>query len=604
MAENGSELRRIGWAQAFPFVRLFDTLRLSLSFWRLALALAAVICLYLGGRVFDLLWSRHAVVVGAEMFGHVRTEIEAYAALPHAQFAEWLEGAKENRREAGERLPKEETRPTADKLAQLRADVRTRLEAALEALEADQALSSERKEERGGQLREAADRLQLALARRPARIVVHDAGAAVDVLLAAPPALEAAERTRLQSELTTAAATQTQVREYERLKPRGIFASLVNFESRCCAAAVQGVCNGYWGFDGGALDSQPALGGSLVSALHGMAWLFNQRPLYAILFSLFSLVVLAYFGGGICRSAALQAARDESVSAGQALRFVRERYSGFLLAPLLPIGVILVIWLFMFVGGLLGGLIPYLGEVLTGILYFLGLLGGFVAAVVGLALVLGFHLMWPAIAVEGSDGFDALSRAASYVGSRIFHLAYYVLVLLVYGAFSFVLVRWVVLLTLKCAHKFTGSGMNLFDSSEAVTPGKLDALWTMPAWSDLPVLPARDVPTVGWFHNAPLDGAETFAAWLLALWAYLLLGLLAAFVLSYFFCGSTQIYFLLRRSVDATDYDEVYYEEPEEEAPPAVPAGTAPAESTESAPSPPPAPPPPPAPGEAPPPEP
>ncbi len=60
----------------------------------------------------------------------------------------------------------------------------------------------------------------------------------------------------------------------------------------------------------------------------------------------------------------------------------------------------------MFVGGLLGA-IPWV-ELLTGLFYPLGLLGGLALAVLFMATVLGFHLMWPTIAVEGSDGFDAL----------------------------------------------------------------------------------------------------------------------------------------------------------------------------------------------------
>jgi len=91
----------------------------------------------------------------------------------------------------------------------------------------------------------------------------------------------------------------------------------------------------------------------------------------------------------------------------------------------------------------------------------------------------------------------------------------------------------------------------------------------------------------------------------MALWVYLVVGLVAAFVVSFFFCGSTQMYFLLRRDVDATDYEEIYYEEPEEE--PAAPeAGTGfvtetPAPVTPAPSEPPPTPPAPPLGGEAPP---
>jgi hypothetical protein len=325
------------------------------------------------------------------------------------------------------------------------------------------------------------------------------------------------------------------------------------------------------------------MAGSIESALDGGCWLLNQRPFYALLLGLFSLVVFGLFGGAICRSAAVQSARDESTSIRDSLGFVLQRFGGFLLAPLMPVAVLVGIALIMGVCGLLGGVIPWLGEVVTGLIYPLALLGGFAAAILVLATVLGFHLMWPTIAVEGSDGFDALSRACSYLGSRIWHVAFYTFVLLLYGAASFVLVRLVVVLTLKLSHGFTGLGMNALHASKLSGTGNLDVMWSMPAWADLSLLPpAGDLPLYGSFCNGPLGSGEAIGAWLLRLWVYLLVGLLGAFVISYFFCGSTQMYFLLRRDVDATDYEELYYEEKAEELPApeaAQPAAEPPAEA-------------------------
>ena len=88
----------------------------------------------------------------------------------------------------------------------------------------------------------------------------------------------------------------------------------------------------------------------------------------------------------------------------------------------------------------------------------------------------------------------------------------------------------------------------------------------MPAWQDLPLLPALGgVNFWGDFGTAPLSGSESFAMVFFALWVFVFVGLVGAFVVSFYFCGSTEMYLLLRREVDAVDYDEVYYEEPEEE---------------------------------------
>lgn len=54
---------------------------------------------------------------------------------------------------------------------------------------------------------------------------------------------------------------------------------------------------------------------------------------------------------------------------------------------------------------------------------------------------------------------------------------------------------------------------------------------------------------------------EILGGWLSAIWLYLAFFLLLGFVYSYFWSASTMMYFLLRKDVDATDYDEVYLEE-------------------------------------------
>lgn len=54
---------------------------------------------------------------------------------------------------------------------------------------------------------------------------------------------------------------------------------------------------------------------------------------------------------------------------------------------------------------------------------------------------------------------------------------------------------------------------------------------------------------------------EILGGSLSAIWLYLAFFLLLGFVYSYFWSASTMMYFLLRKDVDATDYDEVYLEE-------------------------------------------
>jgi len=184
--------------------------------------------------------------------------------------------------------------------------------------------------------------------------------------------------------------------------------------------------------------------------------------------------------------------------------------------------------------------------------------------------VLGLHLMWPTIAVESSDAFDAVTHAAGYIGQRAWNAAFYAFTLLLYGGVSFVMIRLIAMIMLKLTHAITNAGLSSFgalSSAQTEAFDKLDALWHMPAWADLPLLPsAGGVPFWGSLANAPMSGSEWIAWFLVCCWIFLVVGLVGAFVVSFFFCGSTQMYFLLRRDVDAVDYDEIYYEEPEDEA--------------------------------------
>ena len=88
-----------------------------------------------------------------------------------------------------------------------------------------------------------------------------------------------------------------------------------------------------------------------------------------------------------------------------------------------------------------------------------------------------------------------------------------------------------------------------------------------------PTDPLQQLPYVP--NYEVLKGSEAFAAGLMSWWVYLVIGLVGAFAISFYFSSNTMIYYLMRREVDATDLDDVYVEEmddeiPDTEAPPVV----------------------------------
>ncbi len=293
--------------------------------------------------------------------------------------------------------------------------------------------------------------------------------------------------------------------------------------------------------------------------LWGLVWLAAAQWLYALVFVLASLAVWALFGGAIARIAALHAAREEKISIPQALRFSMGKFFSFYTAPLIPIAIILVLGLVIGLAGLLLA-VPFL-NILLALLAGLGLIVGAVIAFLTIGLTAGVPLMYPTIAVEGSDSFDAISRSFSYIFSRPWRYGLYIIVAAIYGTFCYLFVRLFAFLLLAASRVFAGhgvfgTGLTVRDApqlGEGAT--RLDLLWPAPKFESL--------------VNTPNYTAMNFPDWLSAhlitLWAYLVAGLVLAFAISYFVSSFTVIYYLLRRKVDATDLDDVFVEEPEPE---------------------------------------
>jgi hypothetical protein len=170
-------------------------------------------------------------------------------------------------------------------------------------------------------------------------------------------------------------------------------------------------------------------------------------------------------------------------------------------------------------------------------------------------------LLYPTIAVEGSDGFDAMSRGFAYVYARPWRLISYYLLSLIYGVLTFLFVTLAVYLLLLLTHTFLGLGTSMFGYNHAWLSGadKLDALWPAPRFYRL-------WPDVNWWA---LSWTEWCGAGLLHGWLFVLFAAVGGYVLSYYYSSTTIVYFLLRRSVDGQSLSEIL--PPEEETTAIVP---------------------------------
>jgi hypothetical protein len=243
---------------------------------------------------------------------------------------------------------------------------------------------------------------------------------------------------------------------------------------------------------------------------------------------LWASAVWALFGGAITRRAALDLGREENVGLQASLRYAAGKWSSYFAAPLLPLIGLFICACPIFVLGLLMRF--DIGLLFAGVLWPLALLASLVMALLLLALLFGWPLMWPTISTEGTDSFDALSRSWSYVYHRPLHYLFYAAVVTVLGGLGWLLVAyfadWVAYLPAWAASWTTG-GERMDDIF-----GAGESLGTMGRWG----------ANLIYFWN----GCVRLSA--------------LGFVYSYFWTASTAIYFLLRRDDDGTDLDDVYLE--------------------------------------------
>jgi len=287
--------------------------------------------------------------------------------------------------------------------------------------------------------------------------------------------------------------------------------------------------------------------GNAVDCYKALIWAFKYHYIYSITFVALTLVVMSVAGGSICRIAALQFARGEKPGLGEAIRFSTRKFTSFFTAPLAPIGIIIFIGFFIFLLGLVGN-IPWAGKPIMVIFMLLALIAGGLITVVLIGAVAGFNLMFPAVAYDDSDCFDAISRSFSYIFARPWRMGFYTVIAAIYGAICYMFVRFFAFVLLWITRWSLQLGI-LGDNS------KLTEIWQgNPTFTRLVVPP-------NW---AALTQSESFAAFLIYLLLLAAVVLVVAFIVSFYFSANTIIYSLMRKAVDNTALEDVYT--PAEEA--------------------------------------
>jgi hypothetical protein len=289
-----------------------------------------------------------------------------------------------------------------------------------------------------------------------------------------------------------------------------------------------------------------------------VGWALRYHFLYCLIFAAITLAAISIAGGAVCRIAALQFARGEKPGLTEAIRFSTKRFTSFFTAPLAPVGIIIFIGLFIFVLGLIGN-IPRAGELIVGISMPLALIAGALIAVILIGAVGGFNLMFPAVAYDGSDCFDAISRSFSYVYAKPWRMVFYTTIAAVYSAICYTFVRFFASLLLWVTHRLLQFGLWVDNSSKEVN--KLTAIWPKPEFMKNLIGPSSPA-TANW--------TESLAAFLVYLFLLVVVGLVVSFIISFYFSANTIIYSLMRNRVDNTALEDIYMHFDEAEVEPSA----------------------------------
>ena len=268
--------------------------------------------------------------------------------------------------------------------------------------------------------------------------------------------------------------------------------------------------------------------------------------------------------------------------------------------PIGIIGTIVVGIIGSIIGGYLFGAVfgetqgvDWIGSILVALLLPLALLSGFIMTLIAVGTLTGMPLFAPAVAAEGTDSFDAVSRGFSYVYSRPWHFLGYQGLSAVYGYIS---IAFVILFAILMCHLgieagkwgYELSGLWKTAEGKAAFEEVANRSWGLIlsdehtachryGWDvgDIVRRPspygrlqtiANNIVQPGARATDKLPVTYALATVFTTFWLVITLGLALGYVVSFALSQQTIIYYVLRKKVDGIEMNEVF-EDVEEEKP-------------------------------------
>lgn len=283
-----------------------------------------------------------------------------------------------------------------------------------------------------------------------------------------------------------------------------------------------------------------------IDFLRAFGWACKFHPTYTIIYLTIACAILAFFGGAITRGAALEFGLGEKPGPAELMRYSKKHFKSFFVAPTTPFLLAIAFGCLISFLGFIANF-PWAGELILGLLIIAAFIISLVITLILVGAFGGLSLMLPVISYEGTDGYDALGRSYCYTYSKPWKLIYYSVIAIFYGAVCYMFVRLIAFLLLKSTYLFLQLGI-FVESARTEGVDKLAAIWPNPEFFNL----------LGSQSNINSYWTEQLSSLFVYLAVLLIVGVVAAFVMSYYFCASTLIYALMRKSVDRIETTLVY----------------------------------------------
>ncbi|MBL7214876.1 MAG: hypothetical protein ISS71_04285 [Phycisphaerae bacterium] len=324
----------------------------------------------------------------------------------------------------------------------------------------------------------------------------------------------------------------------EQASGQGVFSTLWNFAtSRFHDATTQLLNLGNANIFG---NVQYVLS-NVWQCFRAVVWAFQFHPFYSMFYFTLSFFVFGFFGGAICRCAALEFAQEERPGLFEAFHYAAEKYSSFLSAPLIPLGMVALFSLVVLLSGAVSA-IPWVGDLLLSLLFGFLLFFGLLIVLLAIGVAAGGLLLYPSIAYEGTSGLDSIGRSFSYILNRPVRMFYYVFMSSAFGTFFYLILRLMIYIVLRFTYRLLEMGMAMAHCGD-----KIERVWVRP---DFLNILSKASGAANW--------SESVASFVIYMFLLILIGFLLAYIISYIFSAATVIYALMRKKVDHVAYEQVY----------------------------------------------